>query len=42
VAHLSSWRPEVLKFLGLPPGWRFLTDVKGYEDVWHDPSLLEM
>jgi hypothetical protein len=40
VAHLPDWRPEILKFLGLPPGWRFLTD-GSYEDVWEDPSLLE-
>jgi hypothetical protein len=39
VAHLSTWRPEVLKFLGLPPGWRFLTDGT-YEDVWHDSALV--
>lgn len=39
--HLAEWRPEVLKFLGLPPGWRFLTDGQ-YEDVWEDPSLLDV
>jgi hypothetical protein len=37
--HLSEWRPEILKFLGLPPGWRFLTAGK-YEDVWYDATLL--
>lgn len=40
VGHLAKWRPEVLKFLGLPPGWRFLTD-GCYEDIWEDPSLLD-
>ncbi len=39
VEHLRSWRPEALKFLGLPPGWRFLTD-GAHIDVWEDPSLL--
>lgn len=39
VAHLKEWRPEVVKFLALPPGWRFLID-GDYEDVWYDPSLL--
>jgi hypothetical protein len=39
VEHLVEWRPEILKFLGLPPGWRFLTDGK-YEDVWQDLNLL--
>ncbi len=31
----------ILKYLGLAPGWRFLIDKKGYEDVWYDPKLLE-
>lgn len=39
VHHLSDWCPEVIRFLGLPPGWRFLTAGE-YEDVWEDPSLL--
>jgi hypothetical protein len=39
VWHLANWWPEVLRFLGLGPGWRFLMDV-AYEDVWHDPKLL--
>jgi|ERR1044072_2588518 hypothetical protein len=39
VFHLSEDLPEVLKFLSLPPGWRFLL-APGYEDVWYDPSLL--
>jgi hypothetical protein len=41
VEHIQEWRAEILKFLGLPPGWRFLTDGR-YEDVWEDPSLLEI
>jgi hypothetical protein len=41
VGHLSDWCPAVLPYLGLGPGWRFLID-KGYEDVWEDPSLLEI
>jgi hypothetical protein len=41
VEHLKDLRPEVLKYLALPPGWRFL--VSGdYEDVWYDPSLLNV
>lgn len=40
VAHLEVWCPEVIPFLGLPPGWRFLI-ADGYEDVWQDASLLE-
>lgn len=41
VQHLVEWRPDVLKFLGLPPGWRFVTD-GNYEDVWEDPALLNV
>jgi len=39
VEHLETWCPEIIKFLGLPPGWRFLKD-ENYEDVWYDASLL--
>jgi hypothetical protein len=40
VAHLSEWRPVVLKYLGLAPGWRFLV-ASSYQDVWRDQSLLD-
>jgi len=39
--HLVEWCPDVLRFLGLPPGWRFLIAGE-YRDVWEDPSLLNM
>lgn len=39
VEHLDEWCPLAFKFLGLPPGWRFLTDGE-VEDVWYDESLL--
>ncbi|MEO8528450.1 MAG: hypothetical protein ABI435_05175 [Pseudolysinimonas sp.] len=39
VEHLIEWRPEVLPYLALPPGSRFLI-AQGYEDVWADESLL--
>jgi hypothetical protein len=38
--HLSEWCPEIVKFLGLPPGWRFLKAGE-YEDVWFDAGLLK-
>ncbi|RVH47557.1 hypothetical protein CN212_19115 [Sinorhizobium meliloti] len=41
VQHLQSWCPQVQKFLGLPPGWRFLL-AGDYEDVWYDESLLNV
>jgi hypothetical protein len=39
-SHLLELCPQVLQYLGLPPGWRFLFDDKQYEDVWYDDQLL--
>jgi hypothetical protein len=41
VSHLGRWNSLALKYLGLPPGWRFLTDGV-YEDVWYDETLLQI
>lgn len=41
IEHLSEIRPEVLKYLALPPGWRFLI-AGDYADVWYDESLLNV
>jgi hypothetical protein len=41
VEHLAEWCPDVLPYLELPPGYRFLI-APGHEDVWADPSLLEI
>jgi hypothetical protein len=38
VEHLPEYCREALPFLGLPPGWRFLTDGE-YTDVWFDETL---
>ncbi len=38
VGHLVDWCPDVLPYLELPPGWRFLI-APGYEDVWFDPRI---
>lgn len=40
VAHLDEWCPQIKKYLGLAPGWRFLI-AENYEDVWFDETLLE-
>jgi hypothetical protein len=40
IEHVSTRCPEILPYMGLPPGWRFLI-ADGYEDVWYDSSLLE-
>lgn len=41
VEHISNWNPDIEKYLGLAPGWRFLF-ANGYEDVWYDASLLDV
>lgn len=41
VAHLSDECPEAMAFLGLPPGWRFLS-AEGQIDVWYDEALLRI
>jgi hypothetical protein len=41
VEHLAKWCPDAVRFLGLPPGWRFLVE-GDYEDVWEDQSLLHV
>jgi len=41
VEHLRDWCPEVLPYLQLPPGYRFQV-APGHEDVWSDPSLLNV
>ena len=40
--HLVDIKPELLKYLGLPPGYRFLIDDGGYEDIWYDKTLLNI
>lgn len=37
--HLLLQRPEIIKYLGLDIGFRFLADKKGYEDIWYDENL---
>jgi len=42
VEHLIERKGIVLKYLALPPGWRFQIDENGYEDIWYDPLILEI
>lgn len=39
--HLLNRCPEIVKFLGLPPGYRFLL-AGDYLDIWYDESLLDI
>jgi hypothetical protein len=41
VKHLIELKPEIIKYLGLPPGYRFLVDNIGFEDIWEDKKLLK-
>ena len=41
VYHLIDRSPNLLKYLALPEGWRFLA-VGDYEDVWFDENLLKI
>lgn len=40
VMHAVEANMPFVKYLGLPPGWRFLIGEGGYEDIWYDASLL--
>lgn len=40
-SHLVDKYPFLEKYLQLPPGFRFLVDENGYEDIWSDDSLLD-
>ncbi len=42
VGHLIEQRPIILKYLGLPAGWRFQIDDNGYEDIWFDESIFNI
>jgi hypothetical protein len=42
IVHLLEQRPIVLKYLGLPTGWRFQIDDNGYEDIWFDETILNI
>lgn len=41
VSHLIDRNAVIARYLGLPPGWRFLL-AKDYEDAWFDSSLLDI
>lgn len=39
VSHLNEKCPEIIKYLGLAPGWRILVAGE-HQDVWYDQELL--
>jgi hypothetical protein len=40
VCHLEDVMPIVVRYLALAPGYRFIIDHEGYEDIWFDASVL--
>lgn len=40
VEHIHEWNKDIEKYLGLPPGWRFLI-ADNYEDIWYDATILD-
>jgi hypothetical protein len=40
-SHLVELLPAVLKYLSLAPGFSFIIDDNGYEDVWFDQKRLD-
>lgn len=42
IEHLRDYLPEVLVYLDLPPGYRFLIDNGKWEDIWFDELLLKV
>lgn len=40
--HILKLSPEIVPYLALPAGWRFLIGDNGYVDVWYDESLLQI
>jgi hypothetical protein len=41
LSHLADGGSEILRYLALPPGWRFLVG-ENCEDVWFYAKLLEI
>lgn len=39
IEHLEERYPDLIKFMGLAPGWRFQV-APNHEDVWYDQSIL--
>lgn len=42
VGHIENINSKIFDYLALAPGWRFLIDDNGYEDVWFDDNLLKL
>ena len=38
VTHIKTMFPQIEKYLSLAPGYSFIIDAGGYEDVWFTPA----
>lgn len=36
-SHIGEILPQVLPYLALAPGYKFMIDNEGFEDVWYEP-----
>mgnify|MGYP003613619740 CR=1 FL=1 len=41
IIHLIEIWPEIVPYLALAPGYRFIIDNEGYEDMWYEPIIGE-
>uniref|UniRef100_UPI00406D35E3 immunity protein Imm33 domain-containing protein n=1 Tax=Acinetobacter sp. D009 TaxID=3138069 RepID=UPI00406D35E3 len=42
ISHLENYLPEVIPYLALEEGFRFVIDKQGYEDVWKEEYRLNL
>ena len=40
INHLPEIASILLKYLALAPGFKFIIDDQGYEDVWFEPEII--
>ncbi|WP_425164790.1 immunity protein Imm33 domain-containing protein [Delftia lacustris] len=39
IGHVPDVWPALMPYLALAPGYRFIIDDEGYEDIWHEPVI---
>ena len=39
ISHVPDVWPALMPYLALAPGYRFIIDDEGYEDIWHEPVI---
>jgi len=41
IVHLHEIWPELIPYLALAPGYGFVIDDEGYEDIWYEPDIVK-